>query len=73
MGQKPPSPGPGRPRRRQPFESTPETVVTLVYLHLGEQGIHDMITAVHEWDGLTTDDGSDPRIKKEPPWIDSND
>ena len=66
MGQKPPSPGPGRPRHREPVESTPETVATLVYLLLGKQGIRDMITAVHDYDGLVTGFGSDPPIKKGP-------
>ena len=59
-------PPPGRSREREPVESTPETVCTLVYLLLGKQGIRDMITAVHDYDGLVTGSGSDPSIKKGP-------
>jgi len=66
MGQKPTPVTPGGPRSREPVESTPEAVTTLVYLLLGKQGIYDMIRAVHEWDGLVTEIGSDPSIKKEP-------
>ena len=76
MGQKPPVVTPGRPRWRQP--PNPLSVVTLVYMEYGRQGILDMIRAVKDYEDrwlkpLIDESGSDPRIKKEPPWIDSND
>ena len=53
-------------------------MVTLVYMEYGRQGILDMIRAVKDYEDrwlkpLIDESGSDPRIKKEPPWIDSND
>jgi len=58
----PPPPGPpgthwfqkaDRGKRRQvktPVQSNPLVVTTLVYLHLGKQGLRDMITAVHDYE-----------------------